>query len=107
MSDADHSALRWIMRTVLQRQCDGWQRLDSARSQREIDAIVAPEFAERPAGHGRIENFTVACERGRPAFTIEVGRLDDSRRRRACQHGAPRLNQASNFRRARLVSSRS
>lgn len=59
---------------------DGWERLDPARGQREIDALAAPAFTEQPAGNGRIETFTVAYERGRPTFAIVIGRLDDGRR---------------------------
>jgi acetyl-CoA C-acetyltransferase len=59
---------------------DGWQRLDPARDQREIDALAAPAFTEQPAGHGRIETFTVACEQGRAVLAILIGRLDDDRR---------------------------
>jgi acetyl-CoA C-acetyltransferase len=58
----------------------GWARVEPARYQREIDTLASPAFTEQPAGHGTIETFTVAYERGRPAFAIVIGRLDDGRR---------------------------
>ena len=61
-------------------RADGWKRRDPATCQAEVDAMPAPEFSEAPTGAGRIETFTVVHDRGRPAWAIVVGRLDDGRR---------------------------
>jgi len=63
-----------------------WERVDPATYQREIDAMPAPAFTEKPSGVGRIETHTVVHERGRPAFAILIGRLDDGRRFLAQAH---------------------
>jgi len=62
------------------RPADGWARVEPAVAQARIDAIASPAFTEAPSGGGTIETFTVAYERGRPAFAILIGRLDDGRR---------------------------
>jgi len=57
-----------------------WAREDPAANQRELDAMVHPEFAERPEGDGTVETYTVVTDRKGRRFGIVFGRLADGRR---------------------------
>jgi acetyl-CoA C-acetyltransferase len=52
-------------------------RTDPAAYQATIDAMPHPPLVEKPDGLGTVEAFTVIHDRGRPAFAIVIGRLDD------------------------------
>lgn len=53
---------------------------DPGRLQADLDALPKAVVAQRATGPGTIESWTVMNERGRPAWSIVVGRLDDGRR---------------------------
>ncbi len=59
----------------------GWQRAGGPQLQRWVDAQAPPALAVEPAGHGRLETYTVVHGRdGEPERGVAVGRLDDGRR---------------------------
>jgi acetyl-CoA C-acetyltransferase len=54
-----------------------WARIDPQVAQDQVDALTGPEFTETPSGSATIEAFTVMHDKGRPAFGIVIGRLDE------------------------------
>lgn len=56
-------------------------RSDPASYQGAVDSMPSPPLVERPEGAGTIETFTVIHDRGRPAFAILIGRLDETGQR--------------------------
>ncbi|MFK7863109.1 MAG: acetyl-CoA acetyltransferase [Pseudohongiellaceae bacterium] len=57
-----------------------WQRENPADYQAEILREPSPDLALQPSGWGKIETYTVACDRQGPRKGIVVGRLADGRR---------------------------
>lgn len=57
-----------------------WARENPASYQAEIESAISPSFTEEPSGRGKIETYTVACNREGPVSGIVVGRLDNGTR---------------------------
>jgi len=57
-----------------------WQREDPKSYQKDIDAMVHPEFTETPEGRSTVETYTVVTDRKGKRFGIVVGRDAQNRR---------------------------
>ncbi|WP_233556210.1 enoyl-CoA hydratase-related protein [Noviherbaspirillum sedimenti] len=57
-------------------QPKNWKTFDSRVLQEEIDNLPAPELCMEPEGPGTIETYTTVYEKGQPAYSIVVGRLE-------------------------------